>query len=65
MVAFADAESFSLDLFDSKPARNQLLYAEVILLNKCDLVGADRLCAVKGNIREVRDGARIIQTTRC
>ena len=65
IVAVADAESFSLDLFASKPARNQLVYADVILLNKCDLVAADRVRSVEEKIRDVAERARIIHTTRC
>ncbi len=65
IVTIADADSFSLDLFASKSARNQLLYADVILLNKRDLVGEDRSRSIEGRIRDVSEGARIIQTTRC
>ena len=65
IVAVADAESFSLDLFASKPARNQLVYADVILLNKCDLVGADRVRSVEAKIRDLVERARIMQTARC
>jgi hypothetical protein len=36
---------------------DQLLYADVILLNKCDLVGDDRLRSVKKNRRCQRRGA--------
>jgi len=65
IVAVADAESFSLDLFDSKPARNQLLYADVILLNKCDLVSDDCLRSVEAKIRDIAERVRIVRTTRC
>jgi G3E family GTPase len=65
IVAIADAESFSLDRFASKPSRNQLVYADVILLNKCDLVGEDRARSVEEKIRNIAERARIIQTTRC
>jgi G3E family GTPase len=65
IVSVADAESFSLDLFASRPARNQLVYADVILLNKCDLVGADRVRSIEEKIRDVAERARIVQTTRC
>ena len=63
VVALADAESFSLDLFDSKAALNQLRYADIVLLNKCDLVGRDRADAVEAKIRTIGDGARIVRTT--
>jgi G3E family GTPase len=64
IVALADAESFSLDLFDSKAAINQLRYADVVLLNKCDLAGSGRTEIVEQRIRTIGDGARIIRTTR-
>jgi G3E family GTPase len=65
IVTIADAENFSLDLFASTPAQNQLRYADTILLNKCELVGADWLCAVENKIRKVRPGARITRVSYC
>jgi G3E family GTPase len=65
IVTVADAESFSLDLFDSVAARNQLRYADTILLNKSDLATTERLSAVEERIGTVRDRARIVRTTRC
>jgi G3E family GTPase len=65
IVTVADAECFSLDLFDSPAARNQLRYGDTILLNKSDLASAARLADVEEKIRAVRDRARIIRTTRC
>jgi G3E family GTPase len=65
IVTVADAECFSLDLFDSPAARNQLRYGDTILLNKIDLASPARLSEVEEKIRTVRDGARIVRTTRC
>jgi G3E family GTPase len=65
IVTVADAECFSLDLFDSPAARNQLRYGDTILLNKSDLASAAQLSDVEEKIRTVRDRARIIRTTRC
>jgi G3E family GTPase len=65
IVTVADAECFSLDLFDSPAARNQLRYGDTILLNKNDLASPARLSEVEEKIRMVRDGARIVRTTRC
>ncbi len=64
IVALTDAESFSLDRFDSKAAQNQLRYADFVLLNKCDLVGGERTAAVEAKIRTLAEGARILRTTR-
>jgi G3E family GTPase len=43
VIAIADAANFNLDQFASESARNQLRYADTILLNKCDLAIADYL----------------------
>ena len=48
IITVADAGSFCLDLFESEAARNQLRYGDVILLNKCDLVDAQRLHNARG-----------------
>ena len=64
IVALADAESFSLDLFDSKAALNQLRYADFVLLNKCDVAAPQRADAVEEKIRELAEGARIVRTIR-
>jgi G3E family GTPase len=65
IVTVADVECFSLDLFDSPAARNQLRYGDTILLNKSDLASPAQLSDVEEKIRTVRDRARIIRTTRC
>jgi G3E family GTPase len=65
IVTIADADSFSLDLFAGTAARNQLRHADTILLNKCDLASADRLCSIENEIRAIKEGARIVRTTRC
>jgi G3E family GTPase len=64
IVAVADAEQFSLDLFDGIASRNQLRYADAILLNKCDRVGAERLATVEGKIRSLNTEARLVHTTQ-
>jgi G3E family GTPase len=64
VVALADAESFSLDRFDGKPAQNQLRYADFVLLNKCDLVASGRTAAVEAKIRALAKDARILRTVR-
>ena len=63
IVAVADAEQFSLDLFDSAAARSQLRHADAILVNKCDRVGAERPGIVEQKIREVNPEARLVRTT--
>jgi G3E family GTPase len=64
VVTVADAENFSLDFFDALAAYNQFRYADVVLLNKCDLVEAPVLRTIEARIHEIKGDARIIRTTR-
>lgn len=64
ILSVADAEHFALERFEDPAARNQLRYADVVLLNKCDLVDAARLDSVESTIRGVNPRARILRTER-
>lgn len=64
IVAVADAEQLSLDLFDGHATRAQLRHADAILVNKCDRVGQERISVVEGKIRAVNAEARLVRTTR-
>ncbi len=64
IVAVADAEQFSLDRFDGIAPRNQLRYADAILLNKCDRADAGRLDTVEAKIRSLNADARFVRTTQ-
>lgn len=64
ILAVADAEHFALERFEDPAARNQIRYADVVLLNKSDLVDAARLDAVESMLRGVNAAARILRTER-
>ncbi len=64
VITLADADNFSLDLFDSPAAYNQFRYADAALLNKCDLVEDQVLRTIEARIHEIKGDARIIRTTR-
>jgi G3E family GTPase len=64
VITLADADNFSLDLVPSGAACNQLRYADLILLNKCDLAGADQLDSVENRIRQISADTRILHTIR-
>jgi G3E family GTPase len=65
IVTVVDAENFALERLDSAAVRNQLVYGDVVLLNKCDLVGGERLHALEKVIAGVAAGARILRSVRC
>jgi G3E family GTPase len=63
-VTVVDAENYSLDLFNSQAAHNQIAYGDIILLNKVDLVDEDRLNYLETSIQKIKDGSRILRTTQ-
>ncbi len=64
IVTVVDAENYSLDLFNSQAAYNQIAYADIMLLNKTDLVDEANLDLLEVKLRDVKDGARILRTTK-
>jgi len=64
IITLVDAENYSLDLFNSQAAYNQILYGDIILLNKADLVDEANLDLLEAKIRDVKEGARILRTTQ-
>ncbi|HEY1299974.1 MAG TPA: GTP-binding protein [Stellaceae bacterium] len=64
IVALADAENFALDGITGQAARNQLRYADIVLVNKCDRVKEARLRAVEDAVRTGAPGARLARTTQ-
>ncbi|MFA5040253.1 MAG: GTP-binding protein [Bdellovibrionales bacterium] len=65
VVAVVDAKHLLLSLKNAKEAENQIAFADVILLNKADLVGAGDLAHIESSIRNINRYAKIIRTTRC
>ncbi|BAY27953.1 cobalamin synthesis protein P47K [Calothrix sp. NIES-2100] len=64
IITVVDAANYSLDLFNSQAAYSQIAYGDVIILNKADLVDETALNELERKIGEVREGARILRTTR-
>src|SRR5262252_4982889 len=65
VVTVADAKWLSERLKDAPEAKNQIAFADVILLNKTDLVSKDELNEVESRIRAINQYARLHKTQRC
>lgn len=65
VVTVADAKWLRDRLKDAPEAKNQIAFADVILLNKTDLVTADELLDVEGRIRAINPYAKLHRTERC
>lgn len=64
IITVVDAANYSLDLFNSEAAHSQIQYGDIILLNKADLVDEADLDLLEVKIRDIKEGARILRTTR-
>jgi G3E family GTPase len=64
VVALVDAKHLPLRLKDSREAEDQIAFADVVLINKTDLVGEDELHALEHSIRAINPHARIHRTER-
>jgi G3E family GTPase len=65
VVTVADAKHLLQRLEDAPEAEDQVAFADVVLLNKTDLVSAADLAKVERRIREINPHATIHKTERC
>jgi G3E family GTPase len=65
IVTVVDARNFLPRLEDSHEAEEQVAFADVILLNKTDLVMPEQLAAVEARIRAINPYAKLHKTERC
>lgn len=64
VVTVADAKWLTERLKDAPEAKNQIAFADVILLNKTDLVSPSELAEVEARIRAINPYARLHRTQR-
>ncbi len=64
VVALVDARHLPQRLKDSREAEDQIAFADVIVLNKTDLVNEDELAQVEATVRAINPSARIHRTSR-
>ena len=65
IVTVVDAVHLDGQLGEHHEAEEQIAFADVVLLNKTDLVKADGLERVEARIRKINPYAKIIRTARC
>ncbi len=64
VVALVDAKHLPLRLKDSREAEDQIAFADVVVLNKTDLVTPEELAAVEATVRAINPTARIHRAER-
>ena len=64
IVTLIDAENFDNQLLESEVGRSQVVYGDILLLNKTDLVDDERLAAIEGQLKDVKKDARILRSVK-
>ncbi|WP_430242352.1 CobW family GTP-binding protein [Neorhizobium sp. DAR64861/K0K2] len=64
VIALVDAKHLPLRLKDSREAEDQIAFADVVLINKTDLVTPEELAIVEDVVRAINPTARIYNTSR-
>ncbi|MGH6869487.1 MAG: CobW family GTP-binding protein [Methylocella sp.] len=65
VVTVADAKWLTERLKDAPEAKNQIAFADVIILNKTDLVSADEVSEIEARIRAINPYAKLHKTVNC
>ena len=64
VVALVDARHLPLRLKDSREAEDQIAFADVVIVNKTDLVTPEELARVEATVRAINPSARIHRAER-
>jgi G3E family GTPase len=64
IITLIDAENFSEELLEGEVARSQVVYGDMLLLNKCDLVDEQRLSELETRLRSLKNDARILRSVK-
>jgi G3E family GTPase len=64
IITLVDAENFSDEILEGEVARAQVVYGDILLLNKCDLVSEQRLTDLEGQLRAIKNDARILRSVK-
>ena len=61
ILTVVDAEACTSELFKSKAVFHQVLYSDIILLNKTDLISEVQIAKLEEHIRSIKEGARMLR----
>ena len=64
IITLIDAENFGAEAIASEVGRSQVIYGDILMLNKTDLVDESRLDDVEQQLRDVKKDARILRSVK-
>ena len=62
VLTLIDAENFTSEHFDSKAALQQIIYGDILVVNKVDLVSELKVKQLEKEILEIKNGAKILHS---
>ncbi len=64
IITLIDAENFNDQLLESEVGRAQVIYGDILLLNKTDLVAEERLKEVESKLADLKQNPRILRSIK-
>lgn len=64
VLTLVDTENFTTDHFESEAALNQIIYGDILLLNKTDLAPIAKVEELENYIQGIKPGARVLRCER-
>ncbi len=62
IITLVDSETFTPEHFDSDAARKQIIYGDIVLVNKTDLINPDKIKDIEAQIYKMKGNARILRS---
>ena len=64
IITLIDAENFNNIILESSIGRSQIIYGDILLLNKCDLVSDKNIEETISILKEIKNDARILKSIK-
>ncbi len=64
IITVIDAENFDKDLINTEVGKSQIIYGDILLLNKTDLVTKSRLKEIESELKDLKKEARILHAVK-
>ncbi len=64
IITLIDAENFDTVLPESDIVKSQIVYGDILLLNKCDLVNDEKIESIIKTLKEIKTDARILKSIK-
>ena len=64
IITLIDAENCNARVFESAVGRSQIIYGDILLLNKTDLVSTARIKELEESLRDIKKDARILHSVK-